>query len=361
MKLIYLIAGTYRPAGMERVLAVKANWLSRHGHEVMIVTTDQRGRQPAFALDPSIRTIDLGIDYELNNGGSFLNKLLHYPFKQLLHRIRLTSLLKHERADVVISMFCNDASFVPRIHDGSHKVLEIHFSRYKRLQYGRRGLWALADRLRSRGDVRTAAHYDRFVVLTEEDRSYWGEPPNICVIPNPRTFKADAPASQSSRTVLACGRYTHQKAFERLIEAWRMIDTSGWTLRIAGEGTLSCEVPDNVILGPSTDMRSEYSRSAIFALSSRYEGLPMVLLEAQACGLPIVAMECKCGPRDVVTDGVDGFLVPDGDVPALADRLSRLMADQSLRERMGEAAFKASDRYEEQTIMNQWQKLLSEL
>ena len=62
MKLIYLIAGTYRPAGMERVLAVKANWLSRHGHEVMIVTTDQRGRQPAFVLEPDIRTIDLGID-----------------------------------------------------------------------------------------------------------------------------------------------------------------------------------------------------------------------------------------------------------------------------------------------------------
>ena len=161
MKIIYLIAGTYRPGGMERVLAGKTNWLVDHGADVLVVTTDQRGRKPFFEMDGRIRHVDMDINYEDNNGGSFLNKLLRYPAKQLRHRISLTRLLKKERANIVVSMFCNDASFLPCINDGSRKVLEIHFSRYKRLQYGRKGLWALADRWRSGNDRRVALRIKR--------------------------------------------------------------------------------------------------------------------------------------------------------------------------------------------------------
>ena len=361
MKLIYLIAGTYRPAGMERVLANKAGWFAGKGHDVLIVTTDQRGRESAFAMDPRIRTVDLGIGYEDNNGGSFVSKLLLYPFKQLKHRRRLTALLKREKADVVVSMFCNDASFVPGIKDGSHKVLEIHFSRYKRLQYGRKGLWALADKWRSANDARVAARFERFVVLTDEDAGYWGTMPNIRVIPNARTFTFDTPSSLENRQVLAVGRYSYQKAFDRLVAAWKMIDTEGWTLRIAGAGDELPDLPDNVKTGLSEDMKQEYLDSSIFALSSRYEGLPMVLLEAQAAGLPIVSFTCKCGPRDVVTDGVDGILVEEGDVRGLAKALKRLMDDRELRRKMGEAAYKASDRFDEEMIMRQWLQLFEEL
>ena len=184
MRIVYLIAGTYRAAGMERVLANKANWWAAHGHEVHILTTDQRGRPSAFAMDPSINMLDLGINYEENNGASFLSKVLKYPGKQWRHRRRLTKALKTIKADIVVSMFCNDVSFLPKIQDGSRKVLEVHFSRFKRLQYGRKGLWALADRLRSRTDLEHVRAFDRFVVLTEEDKGYWGDLPNIVVIPN---------------------------------------------------------------------------------------------------------------------------------------------------------------------------------
>ena len=140
-----------------------------------------------------------------------------------------------------------------------------------------------------------------------------------------------------------------------------MVDTEGWTLRIAGEGESLGELPGNVKTGLSEDMKQEYLDSSIFALSSRYEGLPMVLLEAQAAGLPIVSFTCKCGPRDVVTDGVDGILVVEGDVRGLADALKRLMDDRELRRKMGEAAYKASDRFDEEKIMRQWLQLFEEL
>ena len=86
MRLIYLIPGTYRAAGMERVLAEKANWLAAHGHEILIVTCEQKGREPAFAFDQRIRFEDLAIGYEDNNGSSLADKLLHYPGKQRRHR-----------------------------------------------------------------------------------------------------------------------------------------------------------------------------------------------------------------------------------------------------------------------------------
>lgn len=121
MHLIYLIAATHNSGGMERVLANKANYLVAHGYDVSIVTTDQRGLKPFFPLDERIKCYDLGINYEVNNGKSFFNKLLHFPFKQWKHKIRLTKLLKQLGADIVISMFCNDASILPRINDGSKR------------------------------------------------------------------------------------------------------------------------------------------------------------------------------------------------------------------------------------------------
>ena len=118
MRIAYLIAGTYNSGGMERVLANKANYLVAHGYEVIIITTDQRGQKPFFPLDQRIKCYDLGINYEENNGKSFFNKVLHYPFKQWRHKKRLSELLNKLHADVVVSMFCNDASILPQIGVG---------------------------------------------------------------------------------------------------------------------------------------------------------------------------------------------------------------------------------------------------
>ena len=207
MKIVYNIAGTYNSGGMERVLANKANWLVKQGHEVVIVTTDQRGERPFFPLNERIKCFDLGVNYEENNGKSFINKLIHYPFKQRKHKRKLTELLQSLRADVVISMFCNDASFIPSIKDGSKKILEIHFSRFKRLQYGRKGLWKLADEYRSKQDAKVATRFNRFVVLTEEDKEYWEGLKNMCVIGNARSFVLPEPAKLENKTVIAVGRH----------------------------------------------------------------------------------------------------------------------------------------------------------
>ena len=144
-----------------------------------------------------------------------------------------------------------------------------------------------------------------------------------------------------------------------------------WMLYLIGEGELretlqeqisQLGLQDNVVLGKvETRVQPIYQQASIMVLSSHYEGLPMVLLEAQAAGLPIVSFDCKCGPKDVITDGVDGFLIKEGDVEAMANRILQLMDDDVLRKNMGLAAFTHSERYAESTIMQHWVSLFSQL
>ena len=374
MKIVYCIAGTYNSGGMERVLANKANFLGAHGHEVTIITTDQRGQRPFFPMDERIVYFDLDVNYEENNGKSFFNKLRKYPFKIWRHKKRLAKLLNDIHADIVVSMFCNDAFILPFIHDGSKKVLEVHFSRFKCLQYERKGIWKLVDKYRNSREIRIASRYNRFVVLTHEDLKYWGNLSNINVIPNARTFVCDKPAELNNKVVLAVGRYDFQKDFERLIDAWAMIGMKikGWKLEIIGDGAQrnamlqqieKLGLTDNVELKkvPALQMRDLYANASIYALSSRFEGLPMVLLEAQSAGLPIVSFACKCGPKDLIEDGVNGFLIEEGDTAGLAKGILRLMEDEALRKKMGAASYQNSEKYAEDTVMIQWMDLFNDL
>ena len=315
MRIVYNIAGLYRPSGMEKILSDKANWLAAHGYEVTILTTEQKGRPDAFPLDGRIERRDLAIGYEDNNGGSLWNKLVHYPLKQLRHRRRLTEALMDIRPDITVSTFCNEQGFLPRIPDGSRKVLELHFSRLKRLQYGRKGLWGLVDRLRSANEVRQVRRFDRFVTLTREDLALWGDVPGICAIPNGISLEGITPGEHADKTVIAVGRYMYQKGLDRLIDAWKIVCDAlgpghGWQLRLLGEGELREALQRQidalglsgsaVLCGTVADMPSEYRRAALIALSSHYEGLPMALIEAQAYGVPAVSFDCHCGPREVI-------------------------------------------------------------
>jgi len=373
MRIVYCINGTYNSGGMERVLANKANYLAKHGHDVLIVTTDQLERKPFFELVNGVRTYNLDINYAENNNKGFIIKVLQYPFKVRRHRKRLTDLLRDLRADIVISMFCNEVSFIANIQDGSKKILEIHFSKFKRLQYGRKGFWRLADWWRSKTDERIVRKFDKFVVLTNEDKGYWGDLPNMEVIGNAKNEWGEHTASLENKQVIAVGRYDYQKGFDRLIEAWRLVYNRfpDWRLKIIGEGELrnslqqlvnKYNLSDVVELKKSvSDILPEYLDASILAMSSRYEGLPMVLIEAMSVGLPAVAFDCKCGPKDIISDGVDGLLAPEGDVPALAERILQLIENSKLRQQMGQAAKIKSEDFSESVIMEKWMNLFDKL
>ena len=157
---------------MERVLLNKVTYLVEHLHwDVIIVTTDQKGRSPFYPFPKAVRMIDLGIDYADDNVLSPWGKIQGYLRRRKLHRQRLTELLMKERADIVVSLYPSESSFLPEIKDGSRKVLELHFNKFFRLQYNRRGVLGWIDRFRTWQDEHIVRRFDKFVVLTEEDRT----------------------------------------------------------------------------------------------------------------------------------------------------------------------------------------------
>lgn len=374
MKLIYCIASVYNPGGMERVLLNKMRWLSERGHALVLVTTDQAGRPPFYAFPPAVKMVDLDVNYTADNGRSFLAKTLGYLHRRRLHKKRLTDLLMQEKADIVISLYPSESSFIPSIKDGSKKVLELHFCKFFRLQYGRKGLLGLADRLRTRQDERIVRRFDRFVVLTKEDAGYWGALPNLEVIPNAALSFPQVEHDTASRRVIAVGRLDYQKGFDRLLKAWSLLPEKLrkiWRLDIYGQGEwgpMLRQQIDQLGIGVSACIRppvktifEEYGRSAFLAMSSHYEGFPMVMIEAMGCGLPVVSFACKCGPRDIIEDGRNGLLVSEGDIPALAAALRRLMEDDLLLEAMSIRARKVTEEYSEENVMQQWMQCFNSL
>lgn len=358
---------------MERVLANKANYLVQRGYEVAIVTTDQQGRSSYFPMDSRIAHHDLGINYGETKHKGLLHKMLHYPGKQRRHLRRLQVLLAAWRPDVVISMFDHDADLLWRLKDSSKKVLEIHFSRFKRMQYGRSGLWRLIDTWRSKQDVVIARRYDRFVVLTEEDRGYWEEVPNITVIPNAHSFSPGEPSNLEDKRVIAVGRYDYQKRFDDLIEAWTDVYRAcpDWRLDIFGEGELVDDYRRQIdrlgltkvvtLRAPVANIQEEYLKSSLIAMTSRYEGLPMALLEAQVCGLPLVSYTCKCGPKDIIIPGENGYLIDEGDKLGMATALIRIMKDEELKRALGDASRRLSERFSPEQVMAKWEALFQQI
>lgn len=373
MKILYQINSTYNPGGMERVLLNKVRFLvEEKGWGVTVVTTDQKGRPSFYPFPEGVRMIDLGINYSDDNGKPFLKKLVGYLKKRQEHKKRLKVVLRSECPDVLDCFYPGECSFVPRLKDGSKKVMELHQSKLFHYQYNRSGLMGLADKVRARMDEKLVRKFDRFVVLTQEDRQMWGEMPGIRVIPNAATFISSTYSDCSAKRVIAVGRLDYQKSFDRLVLVWEKVHQQmpDWRLDIFGQGewqemlqTMIDErgLQDWIKLNrPTKDIGKEYSDSSMLVMSSHYEGFPMVLIEAMACGIPAVCFDFKCGPRDIIDDGNNGVIVSDGDIEGMGEAILKLMKDETLRKKMGEEAKKVADTYSEEKVMKKWVQLYEE-
>ena len=376
MKLIYCIHSLYNPGGMERVLLNKVVWFREHTDwEIVIVTTDQKNRPTFYPFPDGVRMVDLGVNYSDDNGKGFFAKFCGFIKRRQIHKRLLNKLLKEEKPDIVDCFYPGECSFVPSLRDGSKKVMELHQSKLFHHQYNRSGLMGLADKIRAKMDERLVSKFDSFVVLTEEDAEMWGDVPNIKVIPNAAKFISSGYSSCQNKRVIAVGRLDYQKSFDRLIEAWALVQQtdkySDWHLDIFGQGEWRTMLQqmiderglqDRVTLNkPTKDIAKEYASSSMLVMSSHYEGFPMVMIEAMACGLPVVTFDYKCGPRDIIDHEINGLLVKDGDIGGLAKAMISMMRDDAARKRMGENAKRVVETYSEETVMKQWIELFNTL
>ena len=376
MKIIYCIRATYNPGGMERVLLNKVTYLVNKLHwDVTIVTTDQQGRPPFYPFPEQIRMIDLHIDYADDNEKPVFGKITGYLRRRQKHRKALATLLMREKADVVVSLYPSESSFIPSIPDGSKKVLELHYCKFFRLQYGRSGLLGLIDRWRIRHDEKIARRFDKFVVLTQEDCGYWGALPNLEVIPNAAMQFGECHSDVSQPRVIAVGRLDYQKGFDRLIQAWEIVQKDAkcrnWRLDIFGQGEWRDMLQRMIekagldqsahIHPPTSQIGNEYADSSLLVMSSNYEGFPMVMIEAMACGLPVVSFDYKCGPRDIIDNGINGLLVSNGDIEGLAYAMIEVISDNAYRKLLSANAKRIVETYSEEAVMAKWIALFSNL
>lgn len=376
MKILYCTHSTYNPGGMERVLLNKVTYLSQlPGWEISVVTTDQHHRPPFYPFPEKVRMTDLDINYSDDNDKGAWKKIFGYLRKRKEHKRKLTALLEKERPDIVVSLYPSESSFIPDIKDGSKKVLELHFCKFFRLQYGRKGLLGWIDRLRTRQDERIVRRFDKFVVLTNEDKGYWGNLPNIEVIPNAAMQVSESCSDVTDKRVIAVGRLDYQKGFDRLIEAWELIQRTGkfadWRLDIFGQGEWKEMLQRMIeekglqhsvqIHRPTRQIGEEYVKSSLLVMSSHYEGFPMVMIEAMACGLPVVSFDYKCGPKDIIQHGINGLLVPEGDIKALANAMMEVMTDEAYRRMLSRNARKVVDTYSEEAVMARWIRLFTSI
>lgn len=353
--------------GVERFVCALANRLAAEGMAVTVGTVDTAREAVRYALAPSVtlrRARDpLPTPSREGEGGraSRAWRLLRAQWRTGRALARLT---READPDAVVLNGLTTACSALLFHRG-HAARTIccdhnHFD-------ARSGLWR---RLRRRLYPAVGA----VVSLTEADAArFRALNPRTHVIHNASMLRADAPANPAALRVLAVGRFVAQKGVDLLLRAWPEVlraqpDAS---LRIVGDGperdALHALAGELGVEGrvqwcaPTPDIARHYREAAVFVLPSRYEGMPLALLEAQALGVPSVAFDCPTGPAEILDDET-GVLVPPGDVPALAAALARLLADPALRARMGRAAIARSrSRFSPEAHDARWIALVREV
>ena len=376
-KIVYCTPALYMAGGVERVLTLKANYMADVlGYDITIILTEGKDKPLFYPLSDKIKIINLDIDFEALWTCSFTKKIFVYLQKQCIFKKRLTEELMCLKPDITVSLLRREINFINEIKDGSHKIGELHVNRanYRNFEAGDTNfIKRLFARYWMHGLISHLKRLDRFVVLTEEDKASWTELSNVEVIPDPLAFDIDQVSSLTNKRIIAVGRYVYQKGFDLLLHAWKKIEQQhpDWELAIYGMGDrtpykhlidkLQIERHRCHLNGSTSDIKTEYLNSSLFVFSSRFEGFGMVLIEAMACGLPVVSFDCPCGPKDIVRHNEDGLLVPSGNVDSLADALHQMMSDDNLRRQMAKNAVKNVQRYQLDVVCRLWQRLFESI
>ncbi|WP_204628602.1 glycosyltransferase family 4 protein [Haemophilus haemolyticus] len=327
---------------MERVAVLLANlFQEKLNYEIVIVNRDTSDSDVAFPLLDKVKVIkvDGNIVYFYNKLRNIIN--IEEPDRIIIHNMGK------------LSMLC---SILPKKNIELLSIEHVSFvSRNLYLKVLSKLFYALIDKV---------------VVLTKSDlKNYSGK--KVFNISNISPYPiSNRVYSINSKKIIAVGRLDYQKNFGDLILAWNKIPKdviSEWTLEIWGEGDEydnllhlinKLDIKNIHLKGTANNMEDVYLSSSFLVMSSLFEGLPMVLIEAQSFGLPIVSFDCPYGPSEVITHDKDGFLIPLGDIDSLASSIQRLISSKDKRISCSDEAKKSAVRYTKENILNQWKSLL---
>ncbi|MBV2363283.1 glycosyltransferase family 4 protein [Streptomonospora nanhaiensis] len=392
MRIRYLLLNAFGTGGTIRTVFNQANTLVERGNDIEIVSVVRHRDTPVFPLDDRVRLTTI-----IDERGTDTGATQAEPASGLVSRYRSwdTTRLKAKPGAVVpagefgAEYFTRYVErevirYLKGVHDGilvsTRPALNILVARY-----ADPGLVRVAQEHMNLGTHRKdvqqaiARYYPRFdavAVLTHRDRADYEKllpRTRVVRIPNAVHSLDQVPSDHSNKIALAAGRLIPQKGFDMLIPAYKQVAERhpDWQLRIFGTGKKKAELRALIeehhlynhvfLMGHTDQMDDELAKASFYILSSRFEGLPMVVIEAMTHALPVVSFDCPTGPADVITDGKDGILVPPKDTDALAEAICTLMADRTLRADMGAAALETSRGYAPSVVHPMWEELYGEL
>ena len=379
-KVFILLVSAWGMGGTIRAAINLAGYLADH-KDVEIVSTYRRREEPYFAFDPRVKVTALDDEREgatprrLRPLRAVLRRIpsaLYHPADIRKHNhslwtdIRLVRLLRRQRGVMIGSR-------------PGHNILVADLAVPGLVGIGleQMNLRSHAKNMR-KAMLRRYKDLDGLAVLTDQDRGEYevamdGTAPPMWRIPNTVARVEPPRADLSAKRIFAAGRYTGQKGYDMLIPAFAPVAAAHpeWELKLCGRGRDTAKLraliaehglEDRVMLdGPTEDVPGEMAQASIYVLSSRYEGFPLVLIEAMSKGMACVAFDCPTGPADIVDDHRNGLLVPARDVSGLTAALMEMVADEDLRRRCGDAAVETAEDFTMAAVGPKWDEMMHTL
>jgi len=334
-----------RSAGTERMTILLANELHIRGFKIILIALRR----------------ETGIFFPINEGIEvyYLSDIKFKLLEYIVDIFLLRKLLKKIQPDIVISIGNMFFRTLPAAIGSKYKL----FSWHHNVKYGVYSKFTFKIL-----NILIARFSDKFILLSEANANFIREKYNnkkVISIPNPLAMRGKiTPSDLQNKTVLYVGRICREKGTDLLLQAWKIIceKYSDWRLQLVGqvEKNFVLENAKEVVLNNAVaNVEKFYGSSSIFVIPSRAENLPLVVIEAKSFGLPIVSTNWGMNAQDMVQNEVDGFIVENFDVAALAEKMMRLMKDETLRKRMGAASLKSSEKYALDIIMDKWENAVS--
>ncbi|MBD5274659.1 MAG: glycosyltransferase family 4 protein [Bacteroides sp.] len=350
-KVILVCEGLKNRAGIERMTVELANLLSEE-YSVLIVVIDPYSSESCpFRIEPKVEVTSLNKSFKksLKNLNLSVIKALRHIFKEELPKavITVATPLVRLTAPACLSL-------------GIKNIAWEHFNIFAGSKIG------------TLFKIVAPWFVDKTVVLTKQDELDYKKffTPRVITIPNFTNIGINPPSKCDNKILLAVGRHAPQKGFDLLIKAWAQTSAPGWKLRIVGSGAdkskneqlaVNLNVSDRIdFIEAHPNIAQEFQNSSCFVLSSRFEGLVLVLIEAKMMGLPCISFDCPNSPREVIRNNIDGILIPPENIEEMANALTRTLKDTAALKKMGEEARKdAMNRYSVNAVKNQWLTLIN--
>ena len=372
MKLLYFTIQINMIGGLARILIDKINWLVAHGYDVTLCNIERVDVLPAYALDERVKVIRGDISTTAGNALTRLRGVLG-----AINRVR--EIIKEVQPDIIVNAHCPLVTWVlPFVSTKIPKIVEIHQSRQGLEMLNR---WAMNgfSRWLHKWSIRWIyGLYDKFVVLTSGDQKAWNLR-NCMVIPNFSNYSeqgclASIPREREEKAqyqIIMLARLVPQKRIDLMVQIWAKLakDFPQWQVKVLGEGwerprlevqILRTGLHDTFLLpGQVKNVTAELQKSDILCLTSEYEGFGIVLIEAMLKGVPVIAFD-YVGVDDIIENGVDGYVVPFGDIDTYVNKLKLMMSSFEERDRLVRNALYSVRKFDKEDIMKRWVQLFNE-